>query len=118
MGNRVAGHRARGALRIRALLGLSALLVGLPGLAPAKTLVFCSEGNPESLDPAVVTTRTAMNVTWQMFNTLVEFAPGSTVIRPALAESWRVSEDGRSSNSPCARGCASTRTPASARAAR
>jgi dipeptide transport system substrate-binding protein len=96
MGNRVAGRRARGALRIRALLGLSALLVGLPGLAPAKTLVFCSEGNPESLDPAVVTTTTAMNVTWQMFNTLVEFAPGSTVIRPALAESWRVSEDGRS----------------------
>ena len=36
-----------------------------------------------------------MNVTWQMFNTLVEFAPGSTVIRPGLAESWRVSEDGR-----------------------
>ncbi|KAB1075806.1 ABC transporter substrate-binding protein [Methylobacterium planeticum] len=74
---------------------LAAVPAALPGPASAKTLVFCSEGNPESLDPARVTTTTAMNATWQMFNTLVEFAPGSTVIRPALAESWRVSEDGR-----------------------
>jgi dipeptide transport system substrate-binding protein len=93
MGKRGQAARAR---RLPTLLGLSAVLAGLPGPAPAKTLVFCSEGNPESLDPAIVTTTTAMNVTWQMFNTLVEFVPGSTVIRPALAQSWSVSEDGRS----------------------
>ncbi|WP_336488003.1 ABC transporter substrate-binding protein [Methylobacterium nigriterrae] len=74
---------------------LAALCLGPPASAAAGTLVFCSEGNPESLDPAVVTTTTAMNVTWQMFNTLVEFAPGTTEIRPGLAESWRVSADGR-----------------------
>ncbi|MEA1834488.1 ABC transporter substrate-binding protein [Methylobacterium durans] len=86
-------------LAFPAIAALSAALgVGLAGLplpASARTLVFCSEGNPESLDPAAVTTTTAMNVTWQMFNTLVEFSPGTTVIRPGLAESWRVSEDGR-----------------------
>ena len=71
-----------------------AFLIGT-GPASARTLVFCSEGNPESLDPGLVTTTTAMNATWQMFNNLVEFEPGTTTIRPALAESWTVSPDGR-----------------------
>ena len=29
-----------------------------------------------------------------MFNNLVEFAPGSTEIAPALAETWEISDDG------------------------
>jgi dipeptide transport system substrate-binding protein len=63
--------------------------------ATAKTFVFCSEGNPESLNPQIVTTTTGMNAGRPMFNTLVEFAPGSTTLVPGLAESWRVSDDGR-----------------------
>jgi dipeptide transport system substrate-binding protein len=62
--------------------------------ANAKTLVFCSEGNPESLNPQLVTTTTGMNAGRPMFNNLVEFVPGTTRIEPALAESWTVSEDG------------------------
>jgi dipeptide transport system substrate-binding protein len=67
------------------------------GLAPAsaKTLVYCSEGSPESLNPQIVTTTTAMDAGRPIFNTLVEFAPGSTTVRAGLAESWTVSEDGR-----------------------
>ncbi|GEP12156.1 ABC transporter substrate-binding protein [Methylobacterium gnaphalii] len=82
-------------LHIPALTALfaTALLAAWP--ASARTLVFCSEGAPETLDPALATTTTTMNATWQMFNTLVEFEAGTTVIRPALAESWTVSEDGR-----------------------
>ncbi|WP_342148954.1 ABC transporter substrate-binding protein [Methylorubrum sp. SB2] len=72
-----------------------ALALGLAGPAAASTLVYCSEGNPESLDPGRVTTTTAMNVTWQMFNNLVEFEPGTTTLRPALAESWVVSDEGK-----------------------
>ncbi|GJD95051.1 ABC transporter substrate-binding protein [Methylobacterium iners] len=79
--------------RSRPALLLAFFLAAQP--AAARTLVFCSEGNPESLDPAVATTTTAMNATWQMFNSLVEFIPGTTDLRPALAESWTVSEDGR-----------------------
>ena len=74
---------------------LAGLVLGLAGPAAARTLVYCSEGNPESLDPGRVTTTTAMNVTWQMFNNLVEFEPGTTTLRPALAESWEVSDEGR-----------------------
>jgi dipeptide transport system substrate-binding protein len=67
-------------------------LLGAP--AAAKTLVFCSEGNPESLNPQIVTTTTGMNAARPMFNNLVEFVTGSTAIKPALAESWEISEDG------------------------
>jgi dipeptide transport system substrate-binding protein len=83
-----AGHR----------FGLAALAAGLliaSGPAAARTYVFCSEGSPETFDPARATTTTTMNAAWQIYNTLVEFAPGTTTIRPALAESWTVSEDGR-----------------------
>ena len=79
----------------RRLAGLLTALILVTGPACARTLVFCSEGNPESLDPAVATTTTTMNATWQVFNNLVEFVPGTTEIRPALAESWTISEDGR-----------------------
>lgn len=78
-----------------ALLAALPLLALAAGPAASRTLVFCSEGNPESLDPGLVTTTTAMNATWQMFNNLVEFVPGTTEIRPALAESWTISQDGR-----------------------
>jgi len=76
-----------------AVLGLALALLAVP--AGAKTLVFCSEGNPESLNPQMVTTTTGMNAARPMFNNLVEFKPGSTELVPSLAESWTVSEDGR-----------------------
>lgn len=76
-----------------ALAAIAVLGNTVPG--QARTLVYCSEGDPEALDPGLVTTTTAMSVTWQMFNSLVEFAPGTTDLRPALAESWAVSDGGR-----------------------
>ncbi len=62
--------------------------------ASAKTLVFCSEGNPESLNPQTMTTTTGISAGRPFFNNMVEFAPGSTEIAPSLAESWDVSDDG------------------------
>ena len=62
--------------------------------ATAKTFVFCSEGNPESLNPQIVTTTTGMNAGRPMFNTLVEFAPGSTTLVPGLAENRQVGPPG------------------------
>ncbi|MFE1597959.1 ABC transporter substrate-binding protein [Methylobacterium sp. ID0610] len=82
-------------MAIRRHLGTVLLTLALASPAAAKTLVFCSEGNPESLNPQLVTTTTGMDATWPIYNTLVEFAPGTTTIRPGLAESWTISEDGR-----------------------
>ncbi|MEJ1159794.1 ABC transporter substrate-binding protein [Prosthecomicrobium sp. N25] len=78
-------------LAAAAALAISAL----PHAAGAKTLVYCSEGNPESLNPQLVTTTTGVAAGKPMFNSLVEFEPGGTRILPGLAERWSVSEDGR-----------------------
>ncbi len=64
------------------------------GAASAKTLVFCSEGNPELLNPQTVTTTTGISAGRPFFNNLVEFPPGSTEPVASLAESWTISDDG------------------------
>ncbi len=85
-------------MRIVLAAGLAgALCLGVTPLsvtADAKTLVFCSEGNPESLNPQTMTTTTGISAGRPFFNNLVEFKPGSTEVTPSLAESWDISEDG------------------------
>jgi dipeptide transport system substrate-binding protein len=62
--------------------------------ASADNLVYCTEGSPSSFNPQIVSDGTSMNASAQtIFNRLVEFKPGSTEIRPSLAESWTVSKD-------------------------
>ena len=67
-------------------------------LAPAayaKTMVYCSEGSPEGFDPALYTAGTTFNASSHpVYNRLVEFQGATTATKPALAESWEVSEDG------------------------
>ena len=59
------------------------------------TLVYCSEGSPEGFDPALYTAGTTFDASSrQIYNKLVEFERGTTVIAPSLAESYEVSEDG------------------------
>ena len=60
----------------------------------AKTLVFCSEGNPETVNPQVASTAMGTNAARPMFDNLVQFKPGTAEIVPGLAESWTVSPDG------------------------
>ena len=78
----------------------SAAIVALFGAnaataAPAKTLVFCSEGSPEGFNPQFFTTGTTMDASGvPMYNRLVEFELGTTNIVPGLAKSWEVSPDG------------------------
>jgi dipeptide transport system substrate-binding protein len=75
-------------------LTLAAILLTPLAAAHAKTLVFCSEGNPEALNPQLATTTTGMNAARPIFNNLVEFENGTTKLMPALAQSWTISEDG------------------------
>ncbi len=63
--------------------------------AQAKTLVYCSEGSPEGFNPSLFTAGTTFDASSrQIYNKLVEFKRGTTEIRPALAESWNISNDG------------------------
>ena len=74
---------------------LLAVGLGLTAAAPAKTLVYCSEGSPEGFNPSLYTAGTTFDASSHtLYNRLVEFERGSTKIVPALAESWEVSNGG------------------------
>ncbi len=49
--------------------------------------------NPNTIEPATGDTRTASNVAWSIFDSLVWLNDDGEIV-PALAESWSVSEDG------------------------
>ncbi|NVJ50054.1 MAG: ABC transporter substrate-binding protein [Gammaproteobacteria bacterium] len=59
------------------------------------TLVYCSEGSPDSFDPHTVTIGTAFDASArQVYNRLVEFEPGTVEVKPSLAEKWTINKDG------------------------
>ena len=62
---------------------------------PVTTFVWGRSGDAKSLDPATVTDGESVLVVTNIFDSLIAYKPGTTEIVPALAESWDVSEDGR-----------------------
>ncbi len=59
------------------------------------TLVYCSEGSPDSFDPHTVTIGTAFDASArQLYNRLVAFKPGTVEIMPSLAKKWRIRAGG------------------------
>jgi len=62
----------------------------------AKTLIYCSEGSPAGFDTAQYTAGTDFDASaYPIFNGIVQFKRGETEIEPGLAESWDISEDGK-----------------------
>lgn len=58
-------------------------------------LVYCSEGSPESFNPQLVTSGTTIDaISQQLYDRLLDIAPGSGELVPGLAQSWQVSDDG------------------------
>lgn len=58
-------------------------------------LVYCSEGSPDAFNPQLVSSGTSYDATAHtIYNQLVTYNPGTTDIAPALAESWKISDDG------------------------
>jgi dipeptide transport system substrate-binding protein len=77
------------------VIGLAAAAT-MASAAQAKTLVYCSEGAPEGFNASLYTSGTTFDATSRpSFDQLVMFKPGTTEIMPGLAESWKVSDDGR-----------------------
>jgi dipeptide transport system substrate-binding protein len=102
-GAELAGDRTRmpGKLRERgmrlstiAMGGLAAALL-ISTAASAKTLVYCSEGSPENFTPALNDTGTSLDASRPAFDQLVEFKRGTTEVGPGLAESWDVTDGGK-----------------------
>ncbi len=59
-----------------------------------KTLIYCSEGSPETFNASLKTSGTTFDASSKnVYNRLLEFEVGTTDTVPALAESWTVSDD-------------------------
>lgn len=83
-------------MSLRPLLLAGAVALALAAApAGAATLVYCSEGSPESFAPMLVTTGTTFDATHPIYSRLTEFTPGQTTIQPGLAKSWDISDDGK-----------------------
>lgn len=76
-------------------IAAAALLAGLSTPALAGTLTVCLEGAPETFNPQLTSNGTTSTVLGQIYDGLVAVERGGSQIEPALAESWAVSEDGR-----------------------
>jgi dipeptide transport system substrate-binding protein len=64
--------------------------------ADDKTFIFCSEASPSHFAPSLNSSGTTLDASQQtVYNTLVEFAPGSQELLPALAERWETLKNGR-----------------------
>jgi cationic peptide transport system substrate-binding protein len=58
-------------------------------------LVYCSEGNPETFNPQLVTSGTTIDATSnQIYSRLVDYSVDEASIVPNLATQWQISEDG------------------------
>lgn len=65
-------------------------------LLSEKSIIYCSEGTPESFNPQLVTSGTTIDATSnQLYNRLIEFNPIDNSIIPAIAKSWHVTRDGK-----------------------
>ncbi|MFP5298575.1 MAG: ABC transporter substrate-binding protein [Actinomycetota bacterium] len=63
--------------------------------AEGATMVFGTSADPVVLDGALVSDGESLRAIDQMFEGLVTLEPGTTEVVPGLAESWEVSEDGK-----------------------
>ena len=65
-----------------------------PVLSGGAVLTFALSYVPAGLDPALVSDSTSLLVTRQIYETLLDFQPGGTLVVPGLAEAWSASPDG------------------------
>jgi peptide/nickel transport system substrate-binding protein len=72
----------------------SALAVGSKSGKSGGTLVFGIETDPALLDPALVSDGPSLEVTDNIFESLVGFKLGGTTVVPELAKSWKASKNG------------------------
>ena len=81
---------------LRSLLASSLILL-LVGCAPQPRadLTIINGGEPETLDPAIVTGVSEMRITKALFEGLVKLDPVNARPIPGLAERWEKSTDGR-----------------------
>src|SRR4029453_15431666 len=84
-------NKLRGRRGLAALVAvLSTVFVfGTRGAATNTTFIYAGAADPTYLDPAIVSDGESFRIARQIFDTLVQLKPGTTILEPALAKSWR-----------------------------
>lgn len=75
---------------------LAACVDGTQNSIRKNSVIYCSEGSPESFNPQLITSMLTVDATsHQIYNRLLEYKTGSNELQPALANSWHVTRDGK-----------------------
>jgi peptide/nickel transport system substrate-binding protein len=77
------------------LLVAGAATAGYQGARANDTLLYAGASDPTYLDPALVSDGESFRVTKQIYDSLVDFKPGTTKLVPSLARKWAVAKDGK-----------------------
>jgi dipeptide transport system substrate-binding protein len=82
---------------MKSVISVGALAILMSAAAPAlsSSLVVCIEGSPETFNPQLTSNATTSIVTGQIYDQLVSVKAGGSELEPSLAESWSISEDGK-----------------------
>lgn len=76
------------------LLALVSALSGCVGVDGKADLVIINGAEPDSLDPAIISTQTEMRIVKALFEGLTRLEGTNAAAVPALAERWDISSDG------------------------
>jgi cationic peptide transport system substrate-binding protein len=61
-----------------------------------RSIIYCSEGSPETFNPQLSTSGTTSDATAkQLYNSLIVYKGKSNTLGPSLAKSWHVTRDGK-----------------------
>ena len=85
----------RSALAAAALALASAAALPAAAQTPPNVLVVGQIAEPQSLDPHTVTATNDFRILVNIYDGLVRYKDGTLEVEPALAESWDISEDGK-----------------------
>jgi cationic peptide transport system substrate-binding protein len=81
-------------------LALTSFLVGCNDsntlLLSERSIIYCSEGSPESFNPQLSTSGTTSDATSKLlYNSLIVYKGEKNTLGPSLAKSWHVTRDGK-----------------------
>jgi len=61
-----------------------------------KSVIYCSEGSPESFNPQTVISGVTVDATsHQLYNRLITYSGDNNEVSPSLAKSWHITRDGK-----------------------
>jgi len=61
-----------------------------------RSIIYCSEGSPESFNPQLSTSGTTSDASSKLlYNSLIVYKGKNNILGPSLAKSWHVTRDGR-----------------------